>query len=110
MFESQFVIPNGMAYNSYVIIDEKIAVMDSVDRKFGEEWIRNLVDTLGEAQPDYLIVQHMEPDHSANIITFLRKYPNATVVGNARTFQIIEQFFHEPIFNKLIINEGDIYL
>lgn len=107
MFESQFVIPNGMAYNSYVIIDEKIAVMDSVDRKFGEEWIRNLVDTLGEAQPDYLIVQHMEPDHSANIITFLRKYPNATVVGNARTFQIIEQFFHEPIFNKLIINEGD---
>lgn len=107
MFESQFVIPNGMAYNSYVIIDEKIAVMDSVDKKFGDEWIRNIVDTLGETQPDYLVVQHMEPDHSANVITFLRKYPNATVVGNARTFQMIEQFFHEPITNKLVINEGD---
>lgn len=93
LFEGQFEIPNGMAYNSYVIMDEKIAVMDSVDIHFGEEWLQNISEIVGEREPDYLVVQHMEPDHSANIARFLEKYPEAQIVGNAKTFQMISNFY-----------------
>ena len=82
LFEGQYVVPNGMAYNSYVIMDEKIAVMDTVDQRFGAQWLHNLDTVLGDKEPDYLIVQHPEPDHSANIDVFLHAYPNATVVSS----------------------------
>ena len=93
LFEGQFAVPNGMAYNSYVIKDEKTAVMDTVDGKFGEEWIEKVEQALDGAAPDYLIVQHMEPDHSANIKLFTEKYPEAVIVGNAKTFTMMENFF-----------------
>lgn len=93
LFEGQYAVPNGMAYNSYVIKDEKIAVMDTVDARFGEQWLDNIKEALGEASPDYLVVQHMEPDHSANIGRFLEAYPDAKIVGNAKTFAMIGSFF-----------------
>ncbi len=93
LFEGQYDVPLGMAYNSYVILDEKIAVFDTVDIHFGEEWLANLEAALDGRTPDYLIVQHMEPDHSANIKTFVDKYPQAEIVGNAKTFQMMDQFF-----------------
>lgn len=93
LFEGQYIVPNGMAYNSYVIKDEKIAVMDTVDARFGEEWLENIDRVLSGIAPDYLIVQHMEPDHSANIQKFAERYPDATIVGNAKTFQMISMFF-----------------
>lgn len=93
LFEGQYIVPNGMAYNSYVINDEKIAVMDTVDAAFGDEWLKNIADVLNGATPDYLIIQHMEPDHSANIQKFLEVYPNIKVVGNAKTFTMIGNFF-----------------
>ena len=93
LFEGQYVVPNGMAYNSYVIMDEKIAVMDTVDIRFKDEWLGNIAAVLGDRKPDYLIVQHMEPDHSANIKNFLEVYPEATVVANAKTFVMMDQFF-----------------
>ena len=86
LFEGQYQVPNGMAYNSYLIIDEKIAVMDSVDLGFGEEWIENIKAVLGDREPDYLVVQHMEPDHSANILNFLKVYPNTTLVASQKAF------------------------
>ena len=86
LFEGQYVVPNGIAYNSYVILDEKIAVMDTVDAAFTHEWLDILQAVLGARRPDYLIVQHMEPDHSANIATFLATYPEATVVSSAKAF------------------------
>lgn len=95
LFESQYIVPNGMAYNSYVINDEKIAVMDTVDAAFGDEWLKNIADVLNGATPDYLIIQHMEPDHSANIQKFLEVYPNTKVVGNAKTFTMIGNFFRD---------------
>ena len=93
LFEGQYIVPNGMAYNSYVIRDEKIAVMDTVDGNFGEEWLANLEKALDGATPDYLVVQHMEPDHAANIEVFTEKYPNAQIVGNAKTFTMMKNFF-----------------
>ncbi len=93
LFEGQYDVPLGMAYNSYVILDDKIAVFDTVDIHFGEEWLSNLETALDGKTPDYLIVQHMEPDHSANIKTFVDKYPQAEIVGNAKTFQMMDQFF-----------------
>ena len=93
LFEGQYEVPNGMAYNSYIIKDEKIAVMDTIEVKFGDEWLSNLKEILGDKQPDYLIVQHMEPDHSANIKRFLETYPDAKIVGNAMTFTMIGNFF-----------------
>ena len=93
LFEGQYIVPNGMAYNSYVIKDEKIAVMDTVDEKFGDEWLANIEKALDGAKPEYLIVQHMEPDHSANIEKFLAVYPETKVVGNAKTFTMISNFF-----------------
>ena len=107
LFEGQYIVPNGMAYNSYVIKDELIAVMDTVDQHFTEEWLKNIKEVLGEQKPNYLIVQHMEPDHSANIINFLKVYPDTFVVGNEKTFKMMEQFFHEEIPHKLVVNEGE---
>ena len=95
LFEGQYKVPNGMAYNSYVILDEKIAVMDTVDGYFTEEWLENIEQVLAGKTPDYLIIQHMEPDHSASIPAFLKKYPNTTVVSTAKGFQFMEQFFPE---------------
>ena len=93
LFEGQYIVPNGMAYNSYVIMDEKVAVMDTVDINFKEEWLENIAEVLGDRKPDYLVIQHMEPDHSANIQNFLEVYPETTLVGNAKTFTMMDQFF-----------------
>lgn len=110
LFEGQYIVPNGMAYNSYVINDEKIAVMDTVDAAFGDEWLKNIADVLNGATPDYLIIQHMEPDHSANIKKFLEVYPNIKVVGNAKTFTMIGNFFRDLKLadeNKLEVKNKD---
>ncbi len=108
LFEGQYIVPEGMAYNSYVIIDEKIAVMDTVSADFGEEWFAKLQDALGGRKPDYLIIHHMEPDHSANIDRFVNAYPEAAVVGNAKTFEMIDQFFGSGLCkNKLAVKNGD---
>ena len=93
LFEGQYPVPDGMAYNSYVLLDEKTVVLDTVDARFGEEWLAKVADALDGRKPDYLIVQHMEPDHSANIMEFLTLYPDAQVVANARTFDMIRSFF-----------------
>lgn len=108
LFEGQYVVPNGMAYNSYVILDEKTAVMDTVDIHFGEDWLKNVEGALEGRTPDFLVVQHMEPDHSANIITFLEKFPEATVVGNAKTFGLIKQFYPEAGLKKTLeVKDGE---
>ena len=107
LFEGQYVVPNGMAYNSYVIKDELIAIMDTVDAHFTDEWLRNIKEALGGKKPTYLVVQHMEPDHSANIMNLVKTYPDMFVVGNAKTFKMMEQFFHEEIAHKLVVSEGD---
>lgn len=108
LFEGQYLVPNGMAYNSYVIVDEKVAVMDTVDQHFGESWLSNIAAVLGDRKPDYLVVQHMEPDHSANIVKFLERYPDATVVGNAKTFVMMAQFFPDaPEMKRLIVKDGE---
>ena len=93
LFESQYHVPNGVSYNSYVILDDKVAVMDTVDANFKHEWLDNLEQALGGRKPDYLIVQHMEPDHAANVANFLEVYPGTTVVANAKTFVMIKNFF-----------------
>ena len=107
LFEGQYIVPNGMAYNSYVIKDELICVMDTVDAHFTDEWLKNIKEVLGKEKPTYLVVQHMEPDHSANIIDFLKEYPNTFVVGNSKTFKMMEQFFHEEIKHKLVVEDGN---
>ncbi|MDD6811010.1 MAG: FprA family A-type flavoprotein [Lachnospiraceae bacterium] len=107
-FEGQYIVENGMAYNSYVILDEKTAVMDTVDRRFTDEWLRNLQSALGTTKPDYLIVQHMEPDHSANIAVFMETYPDAVVVASAAAFNMMKQFFHTDFADRRqIVKEGD---
>ncbi len=107
LFEGQYQIPNGMAYNSYVIIDERIAVMDSVDIGFGEEWISNIKTVLGERAPDYLVVQHMEPDHSANIIRFMEAFPEAKIVSSAKSFIMMKNFFGKSFSEKeLAVSDG----
>ena len=108
LFEGQFAVPNGMAYNSYVIMDEKIAVMDTVDVNFGEEWLANIAEILGDRKPDYLVVQHMEPDHCANIQRILELYPETKVVGNVKTMQMISQFFDADLEGRqVVVKEGD---
>ena len=108
LFEGQYVVPNGMAYNSYLITDDKIAVMDTVDQNFGSQWLSNLAAALNGRQPDYLIVQHMEPDHSANIANFLAAYPNATVVASAKAFTMMGQFFGTDYADRrIVVGEGD---
>ena len=108
LFEGQYDVPNGMAYNSYVIKDGMIAVMDTVDIKFGDEWLRNIKEVLKNEQPDYLVVQHMEPDHSANILKILEEYKDITIVGNAKTFKMMEQFFGPIDAKKLEVKDGDV--
>jgi len=93
LFEGQYIVPNGMAYNSYVIMDEKIAVMDTIDARKTDAWLANVAQVLGERKPDYLVIQHMEPDHAASIAAFMEQYPEVTVVGNSKTFTMIGQFF-----------------
>ncbi len=102
LFEGQYVVPNGMAYNSYVILDEKTAIFDTVDVHFGEEWLKNVENALEGRKADYLIIQHMEPDHSASLLAFLEKYPETTVVGNAKTFVLSKQFYPEVIIKKAL--------
>ncbi len=105
LFEGQFVVPNGMAYNSYVILDEKTAVLDTVDAAFNEEWLGNISSVLGERKADYLIVQHMEPDHSANIVNFLKAYPEATVVANSKTLTMMNNFFDFDFDGRILLVE-----
>lgn len=108
LFEGQYVVPNGMAYNSYVILDEKTAVFDTVDVHFGEEWLGNVENALEGRKVDYLIIQHMEPDHSASLLAFLEKYPETTVVGNAKTFVLSKQFYPEVIIKKALeVKDGE---
>ena len=108
LFESQYVVPNGVSYNSYVILDDKIAVMDTVDARAGEEWLQNLEEVLAGKQPDYLVVSHMEPDHSSNIQAIAEKYPDMKIVGNAKTFQMISQFFTMDFSSRSVtVKEGD---
>ena len=108
LFEGQYVVPNGMAYNSYVIKDEKICVMDTVDIHFKEEWLSNIAKVLDGRNPDYLVVQHMEPDHSANILSFLEVYPDTTIVTNAQAFKMMNQFFTLPSTIKTqLVKEND---
>ena len=108
LFEGQYDVPNGMSYNSYVILDEKIAVMDTVDVNFTHEWLDNLQNALGNRTPDYLIVQHMEPDHSANVFNFAKTYPNATVVASAKAFAMMQNFFGTDFADRrLVVGEGD---
>ncbi|MBE6927858.1 MAG: MBL fold metallo-hydrolase [Ruminococcaceae bacterium] len=107
LFEGQYVVPNGMAYNSYVIMDEKIAVMDTVDKNFTHEWLDQIDNTLNGRKPDYLIIQHMEPDHSANIANFMRVYPEATVVSSAKAFQMMLNFFGTDFAdNRIVVGDG----
>ena len=108
LFEGQYDVPNGMAYNSYVILDEKIAVFDSVDARFGAQWLENLSAVLGSRIPDYLVVQHMEPDHSANITAFAEAYPEAKIVATARAFGMMKQFFGTEFADRqMVVGEGD---
>ena len=108
LFEGQYDVPNGMAYNSYVIMDEKIAVMDTVDRNFTHEWLDNLAGALGGRKPDYLVVQHMEPDHSANIANFMKMYPEAVLVSSAKAFQMMQNFFGTDFADRrIVVKEKD---
>lgn len=108
LFEGQYIVPNGMAYNSYVIIDEKIAVMDTVDGNFTEEWLGNIEKALQGRKPDYLVVHHMEPDHSANIMNFLKVYPDAKIAASSKAFTMMNNFFDCDMSDKsIVVGEGD---
>ncbi len=108
LFEGQYVVPNGMAYNSYLILDDKIAVMDTVDAAFTHEWLDNISEVLGSKKPDYLVIQHMEPDHSANIVNFIKAYPEATIVSSAKAFTMMQNFFGTDFADKrIVVGEGD---
>ena len=108
LFEGQYKVPNGISYNSYAIIDEKIAIMDTVDASFTHQWLDNIQNTLGNRVPDYLIIQHMEPDHSANIMNFAKAYPNATIVSSSKAFAMMKNFFGTDFSDRnLVVGEGD---
>ncbi len=108
LFEGQYAVPNGMAYNSYVILDDKIAVMDTVDQSFGDQWLENIKAVLDGRKPDYLVVQHMEPDHSANVVRFMEVYPDAVIVASASAFNMIKNFFGCDFANRRVMaKEGD---
>lgn len=108
LFESQYVVENGMAYNSYLILDEKIAIMDTVDARATEDWMANLEHALDGREPDYLVISHMEPDHAGNIENAVKKYPNMKLVGNAKTFQFLGQFFDLDVTDKqIVVKEGE---
>lgn len=106
LFEGMYIVPDGVSYNSYVIIDEKIAVFDSVDAHYGDEWLRNVKNALNGRKPDYLIVQHMEPDHSANVCKFVEEYPDVRLVGNAKTFAMLGAYFGVEFPDKLVVTDG----
>ena len=107
LFEGQYVVPNGMSYNSYAIMDEKIAIMDTVDKNFTQEWLGNIQKTLGNRKPDFLVVQHMEPDHAANIDNFMKAYPEATVVSSAKAFGMMKNFFGTDYADRrIVVGEG----
>ena len=108
LFEGQYVVPNGMSYNSYAIMDEKVAIMDTVDKNFVDQWLSNIESTLNGRKPDYLVVHHMEPDHSAGIAIFLKAYPDATVVSSAKAFAMMKNFFGEDFADRrIVVGEGD---
>ena len=108
LFEGQYIVPNGMAYNSYLISDEKIAVMDTVDRNFTDEWLGNLEKALGGRKPDYLIVQHMEPDHSSNIVSFMNAFPDAQIVSSSKAFPMMKNFFGKEFEDRrILVGDGD---
>ena len=107
LFEGQYIVPNGMAYNSYVIKDELIAIFDTVEKNFKEEWLANLKEVLGEEKPTYLIVQHMEPDHSGSLMELLNEYPECFVVATAQAFKMIGQFYNKEIARKIVVSDGD---
>ena len=108
LFEGQYDVPNGMAYNSYVILDQKVAVMDTVDARFTHEWMDNLQNALNGRKPDYLIVQHMEPDHSANILNFAKSYPEATIVSSSKAFIMMKNYFGTDFEERrIVVGEGD---
>ena len=108
LFEGQYDVPNGMAYNSYIILDEKIAILDSVEIKFKDEWLNNIKRVLKGRKVDYLIVQHMEPDHSANIVSLIKEYKDVKIVSNVKSFMMMQNYFNNDFKeNKIIVNEGD---
>lgn len=108
LFEGQYMVEKGMAYNSYLISDDKIAVLDTVDKKFGDLWLSNIAECIGDKAPDFLVVHHMEPDHSANIDRFMEKYPNAKIVSNSKSFTMIKQFFGNDFADRqIVVGEGD---
>ena len=108
LFEGQYIVPDGMAYNSYVVMGDSIAVMDSVEERFGSEWLGNIADALDGRAPDYLVVQHMEPDHSANITRFMDAYPNAQVVASAKAFDMMERFYGQSYEDRrVVVKDGD---
>ncbi len=108
LFEGQYIVPNGMAYNSYAILDEKIAVVDSVDARFGEEWLENINEVTDGKNPDFLIVQHMEPDHSGSILMFTKKYPDAKIIASSKAFVMIKNFFGNDFKDRqIVVGEGD---
>ena len=107
LFEGQYVVPNGISYNSYAIMDDKIAIMDTVDANFLDEWLANIEKTLDGKAPDYLVVLHMEPDHSANIFNFSKAYPNAKIVSSALAFEMMKNFFGTDFAdNRIVVDEG----
>ena len=108
LFEGQYKVPRGMAYNSYIILDDKIAVFDSVDARFGSQWLGHIRGAIGKKAPDYLIVQHMEPDHSANIVSFMNEYPNATIISSKNAFVMMSQYFGTDFSDRrIVVKEGD---
>ena len=108
LFEGIYKIPNGVAYNSYVIVDDKIAVMDAVDEIFGDEWMVNVKEVLGSRKPDYIVIQHMEPDHSANALRFAREYPDVKLIGNTKTFVMLEEYFGTDFADRrVVVGDGD---
>ena len=108
LFESQYVVPNGVSYNSYIIFDEKITIMDTVDARATDEWVKNIEEALGGKEPSYLVISHLEPDHAANIGLIAHKYPNMQLIGNAKTFQMLPQFFDEDFADRqVVVKEGD---
>ena len=110
LFEGMYQVPNGMSYNSYVILDEKVAIMDTVDVGFTEQWLNNIQRVLGSREPDYLIIQHMEPDHSANILNFMQKYPKAMLVASAKAFEMMRNFFETDFAgNRIIVSDKDVF-
>ena len=108
LFEGQYVVPNGISYNSYVILDEKCAILDTVDQRGTKEWLVNVEEALGGKSPSYLVISHMEPDHAANIQRVAEKYPEIKLVGNAKTFQMMKQFFDFTFDDRMVeVKEGD---